>query len=322
MSGKKIFTITKEDDGIRLDRWVKRHRPDIPHGMLQKLLRKGAIKLDGKKAETSTRLVKGQQLTLPQVEKKDDRPATTPKESSPEDAEQYLIRNILYEDSNLFIFNKPAGLATQGGTGVKRSVDSMLMHLKGAERDKPRLVHRIDKDTSGILVVARTLKAANELGALFKTRAVDKTYWAIVVGTPNPRMGKINLPIADKQFDGDVEKSAVVEKGGKPATTLYQVIDNASKSAAWVALKPITGRMHQLRVHLLAIGHPILGDGKYGGRKAFMNGFPNQMHLHAREISFTAFGKKIHVKAPLPAHMQGTFDTLGFEEGQGNNIAI
>jgi 23S rRNA pseudouridine955/2504/2580 synthase len=320
MSDKKSFTITREDDGIRLDRWIKRHRPEIPHSMLNKLLRKGAIRLDGKKAEANTRLSAGQEITLPQVNKAPEGPYIPKKNAaSAIDAKQQLIKNILYQDENLFIINKPTGLATQGGSKVRLSVDGMLEHLVLDGKEKPRLVHRLDKDTSGVLVIARTRKAATLLGKIFQTREVEKTYWAVVVGLPMPQAGKVNLPIVDKKKDGGaMEKAMVDEKEGKKALTLYQVVDHASDKVSWVALKPVTGRMHQLRVHMQAIGHPILADGKYGGREAFIHGLGDRMHLHARSIYFPDFyGKRIEVKAPLPPHIKATFTQLGFSEKEG-----
>jgi 23S rRNA pseudouridine955/2504/2580 synthase len=316
MTPKQTFKVSSDEDGMRLDRWVKRHRPDIPHSMLQKLLRKGAIRLDGKKAESNTRLSSGQELQFPLVQKAPEGPRL-PKQNSASatDAKQQLIKNILYQDEHVFIINKPAGLATQGGSKVRLSVDGMLEHLADG-KEKPRLVHRLDKDTSGILVLARTRKAAALLGKIFQSREVKKTYWAVVVGLPLPQTGQVDLPIVDKKENGGaMEKAAVDEKEGKKALTFYQVVDHASDKVSWVSLQPVTGRMHQLRVHMAAIGHPVLGDGKYGGREGFIRGLADQMHLHARSIHFPdLFGKKIEVKAPLPPHMKATFKALGFEE--------
>ncbi|NDF12041.1 MAG: RluA family pseudouridine synthase [Proteobacteria bacterium] len=312
----QIVTVHEEDDGIRLDRWFKRHYPDIPHGLVQKLLRKGAIKVGGKKAETSTRISAGQEIRVPHVNERPQEEVYVPKpkyEATFEDAQRLLIDNILYEDQHMIAFNKPAGLAAQGGSKIKLSVDSLLYFLAQGG-SKPKLVHRIDKDTSGVMIVAKSAKAATELGKRFKEKTLEKTYWAIVVGEPEIPSGKISMPVLAKKSDGKNEKSVVDESEGKPAITLYRIIEKAARRLSWMELQPVTGRMHQLRVHMSAIGHPIVGDGKYGGTDAFIEGISEKMHLHARRIVIPNFyGKKIDVKAPLPPHMEETFEMMGFE---------
>lgn len=307
-----IRTISADDNGTRLDRWVKRNYPSISQALLQKLLRKGAIKLDGKKVEANARLSEGQQLRMPEIE---DRPKQEKRkvQASLEDARKYLLDNILYKDEHVLVLNKPAGLPSQGGSKVRLSVDAMLEHLTFGLPTKPKLVHRIDKDTSGILILARTSKAATLLTKYFKEKRIEKYYWAVVVGVPEPKQGKIALPLAAKKSDGKIEKSAVDEEEGKPAVTHYMVKEAASTTLAFVELNPVTGRMHQLRVHMEAIGHPILGDGKYGGKKAFIHGLSNSMHLHARRVVIPNFmGKKLEVTAPLPPHMQRTWQFFSF----------
>lgn len=310
----QIIKVKEEDEGIRLDRWFKRYYPDIPHSMVQKLLRKGAIKLAGKKAETSTRISAGQEIRVPQLEARPDEFRPREKyEVTLEDAQTLLMNNIIYSDAQIIAINKPPGLAAQGGSKVKISVDAMLPFLaeNGAT---PKLVHRIDKDTSGVMVLARTAKVAAELGLRFQEKTLEKTYWAIVVGEPEILSGKISMPLSAKQFDGRIEKATVDVENGKTAITLYRVLERAARKLSWMELQPVTGRMHQLRVHMSEIGHPIVGDGKYGGAESFIDGISEDMHLHARRIVIPNFyGKKIDIVAPLPPHMKETFDLMGFE---------
>lgn len=317
----EIITISDEDAEQRLDRWFKRRYPGITQGRLQKMLRGGDIRIDGKRAkEAGTRLLAGQQIRIPPLGesaiKKNDSIKAIAK-ISPAD-EKMLVDSIIYKDANVLVINKPAGLAVQGGSGTTRHIDMMLdvLKLDGAER--PRLVHRLDKDTSGVLVLARTRKAATFLGHAFQTKDVRKIYWAVVVGVPSPESGKIDLPLSKKM--GSVtgnEKVWVDEFEGKKAITIYRTIESAGKSTAWVEMEPITGRTHQLRAHMAALKTPILGDGKYGGEGAFLSGaeIAKKLHLHARAISFpNPGGGATIVVAELPQHMKETWEYLGFYE--------
>ncbi len=311
--------ITSEDSGIRLDRWFKRHMPELNHGVLEKALRKGLIRLDGKKSESSFRLEEGQVLRIradsldvpvnPRLRKK--------QVSAPEPSRlQALRRAILYEDERLLVLNKPAGLAVQGGSGQKNHVDGLLAHLGNPKQGALKLVHRLDKDTSGVLLLAKGAKSASLLSALFARKEVEKIYLALVVGVPKPREGLIDLPLLKgvASVAQSREKVYVDEENGQRAVTKYRVLDALGKHLAWVELRPVTGRTHQLRAHMAAIGCPIVGDGKYGGSIAFMKdlGLPEQLHLHAQRIVLPAWGgDRIDVSAPLPAHMKRSKNLLG-----------
>lgn len=328
--------ITEEESGIRLDRWVKRHYPLVAHGMLEKMLRKGAVRCEGKKAKSSDRLAAGQLVSVPESfaqiapEARAVR-AKTVAHIPPEFIAQ-LQQAVLYRDARVIVLNKPAGVPVQGGSGQKYSIDAALDHLRFDAKERPRLVHRLDKDTSGVLVLARTVSAASTLAKLFAGKSVEKYYWALAIGLPKLRRGTIDLPLAkqvsgknsyiavasDRDDAGDetYEKVEVVEEGGKRAVTHYEVLDHLHKTLSWVEMLPVTGRTHQLRVHMAATGHPLLGDGKYGGSAAFLEGMPlsRKLHLHARRIVITGLpGEPIDVTAPLPPHMQESFTSLGFE---------
>jgi 23S rRNA pseudouridine955/2504/2580 synthase len=304
--------IEEVDSGIRLDRWFKRHMPAMTHGLLEKLLRKGDIRVNGKKAKASDRVEAGQVIGVRFEVSGFSKNELTPKTSqlTPEDA-RMMQSLVLYKDADVIVINKPAGLAVQGGSKVTRSVDGMLDALRFDAKERPKLVHRLDRDTSGVLVLARSAKAASRLMHAFAGKKVEKTYWALVKGAPEIAQGKIDLPLA-KQEEGDVEKVAIDEEDGKRAVTLYRVLERLSKALAWVELMPVTGRTHQLRVHMAAIGHPIIGDGKYGGRAAFIDGMElsHTLHLHARRIAIPGV---LDVTAPLPRHMKESWKTLGLE---------
>lgn len=320
--GVELVTITNDDADQRLDRWFKRRYPGITQGRLQKMLRGGEIKIDGKKVkEAGVRISEGQVVRVPPMgdgalvrkEKK-----TADVKISAKD-EQDLVNSIIYKDSHVLVIDKPAGLAVQGGSGTSHHLDLMLDCLKLDGVERPRLVHRLDKDTSGVLVLARSRKAAAKLSHAFQTKDVRKLYWAVVAGQPDPAGGKVDLPLSKKSSKGagSNEKVWVDEYEGKRAVTIYRTIENAGKRASWVELEPITGRTHQLRVHMAALGTPILGDGKYGGQGAFLGGaeIAKQMHLHARAIRFPNPGGGFStVTAPLPSHMRDTWQYLGFYE--------
>jgi 23S rRNA pseudouridine955/2504/2580 synthase len=308
--------ISEADDDVRLDRWFKRHYPALSHGMLEKHLRKGDVRVDGKKAKSPDRLVQGQSLeiffkveALQSVEKK--KPEKRP--LSPEDI-LMMQRAVLYKDANVIILNKPFGLAVQGGTGITKSVDDLLGTLMFDGKERPKLVHRLDKDTTGVLVLARSAKAAKLLMHGFSDKEIEKTYLALVIGQPLPLKGVVDKPLAKcVQGEGGFELMAV-DEAGKRAITEYQVVELLAGKFSVVQLSPLTGRTHQLRVHMADIGCPIVGDGKYGGRltESAMD-VENKLHLHAQRIQIPAMlgAKKIDVTAPLPKHMQRSFDSLG-----------
>lgn len=308
------FKITDDESGARLDRWFRKKFPDVTHSFLQQMLRKKEVKVNGKKIEANYRINSGDVVEVKDFKeiKKPEGPVKTKIKISEHDVKD-LIKNIIYKDDNIIAINKPQGLAAQGGSGLSISVDYMLDYLKFGNEERPKLVHRIDKDTSGVMILARSAKAAAILGQMFKDKSIEKTYWAVVVGLPAIEKGKIDIPILAKKAQGKIEKAAVDEDEGSSATTYYNVLDNAGNSISFVELMPITGRMHQLRVHMAHIGNPILGDGKYGGKKAFIEGVGETMHLHARKIKFNFMGKKIEITSPLPKHMRETFRMFNFE---------
>lgn len=318
MSAVQTVAVTDEEAELRLDRWFHRRYPGLGHGRLSKFLRTGQVRVDGKRAEGSLRLAPGMLIRVPPLDATDiaPRPASaTVKRAPPLKEIAALQQAVLYRDADVLIIDKPAGLAVQGGTGIDVSVDSMLDALRFDGRERPKLVHRLDRDTSGVLVLARNARAAKWLTAAFKARETEKVYWAVVQGSPKPSRGKIDIPLA-KVPGPTGEKMIEDEDAGKRAVTLYTVIDRAAGRAAWVALSPLTGRTHQLRAHCAALGTPIVGDGKYGGRSAFIEGpgIAKRLHLHARSIRLrTPDNRTIEATAPLSPHMASTFKAFGFD---------
>ena len=311
----------------RLDRWLRRLYPGLTQGRVEKMLRTGQIRVDGRRIKSSHRLSPGEVVRLPPFEPGDaDKSATRRRVSSHRaddgddgkraaDADR-IKAMTLYKDDAVLVLNKPAGLAVQGGTSVSRSVDGMLDAVaeEGAEGGgRPRLVHRLDRDTAGVLVLARTPEAARRLTAAFRGRSVRKIYWGLVRGIPEPADGVIDAPL--NKSGGSREKMEIDESDGRRAITLFRTLDRAGKVVAWLALWPRTGRTHQIRAHCAAIGTPILGDGKYGGREAFVDseGLARKVHLLARRIVLPHPGGRgmIDVTAPLPDHMTAAFDVFG-----------
>ena len=313
MSGVQNIVVEKDDGGIRIDRWFKRHFPDVSFVMLQKKMRKGEVRLDGKRVKGKERLEEGQTVRVPPL---DASPSGAPKKKQGRrmsDAEFRELQSwVLYKDDDVIVINKPAGLPTQGGTGQTKHLDGMLDGLRFDGKYRPRLVHRLDKDTSGVLLLGRSPNAAAALAESFKSRDTDKRYFAVVMGVPTPSEGRIKLTMEKAPIKGN--ERMVVSPEGKHSVTDYMVVDKAQPAAAWLALKPLTGRTHQLRLHCAEMGHPIVGDGKYGGADAFLSGsISNKMHLHSYFISFPhPSGGMVTVTAPLPDHMAATFDMLGF----------
>lgn len=306
-------TIAEDDDGIRLDRWFKRHRPGTPHALLARWARSGQLTLDGRKADVSDRIEAGQRLVMPTPPVETAaRPARKGRPLT--DADIDLAESmVIHRDASALVLNKQPGLATQGGTKTEQHVDGLLDALKFDGPVRPKLVHRLDKDTSGALLIARTPRAAAWFAKSFSNRSARKTYWAIVVGVPDIQQGEIDLPLAKQPGSGG-EKMHVDDKG-LASKTRYRVIERAGNSAAWVELQPLTGRTHQLRVHMAAIGHPIVGDGKYGGKGAFLTGtISRKLHLHSRRLRIDhPDGGSIDVSADVPEHFGASLDALGFD---------
>ena len=306
--------IAPDDDGIRLDRWFKRHYPALTHGRLEKLLRKGEVRLDGKRAKAADRLIAGQTLRLPpQVihDKAEARPKAMAVKST-----RKLEDMILYMDKHLFVINKPSGLATQGGSGLKEHVDGMLDQLAYEKNTRPKLVHRLDRDTSGVLMVARTAQSAAGLSRALAGRDASKIYWALVKGVPKEKHGIIKGALAKEGVRGKDERMEISEdEDAKFALTEYAVMGQAGQEFAWIVAKPVTGRTHQIRVHLASLGTPIVGDFKYGGAESRGKGaIADKLHLHARSLDIARpDGGRLQVSAPLPPHMLKSWELLGFD---------
>jgi len=310
----RTFTVSDDDDGIRLDRWFKRHMPEVSFNLVSRWARTGQLRLAGKRAVPGDRVEAGQEIRVPPIEPAPQRQSRQPaREPLTPDEEQFVRDMVIYEDPAAFVLNKPPGLATQGGTKTHQHLDRLLDGLAG-DGGRPKLVHRLDKDTSGALLVARSARAAGHFAKAFSGRTARKIYWAIIVGVPDMAEGAIDAPLAKQPGTGG-EKMHIDEDHGLPAKTRWRVIDRAGNRAAWVELQPLTGRTHQLRAHMAAIGHPIVGDAKYGGAEAFLTGgISRKLHLHARRLRIDAPDRgKIDVTAELPPHFAETLATLGFD---------
>lgn len=320
MSGVVTETVSAKEDGSRLDRFIKR-RVQLTQGQVEKLLRTGQIRVDGARAKANTRLEAGQAVRLPPLSADAWRPAKAEAKSGPAPRDAAFIRDlVIYQDDDMIALNKPAGIAVQGGTKQGRHIDGMLGALADGE-NRPKLVHRLDRDTSGVLLLARHPTAAAHLGDLFRGRDMDKVYWAVTVGVPNPRAGQLRSWMAKGIQPGeDREKmylSSQGAEGARHAITDYVTISTAAQRAAWVALKPLTGRTHQLRLHMQELGTSILGDIKYATRREVPVGVGKGLHLHARALVIPRKrGKPLTITAPLAPHMAETFATLGFLEDE------
>jgi 23S rRNA pseudouridine955/2504/2580 synthase len=309
---------------MRLDRWFRLHLPQVNFAYLNKLTRSGQVRVEGGRARTNTRLMEGQEIRVPPLsfEKRPaDEPAAEVKPLTK--ADRALLKSMaLFEDKDLLILNKPPGLAVQGGTSTHRHLDGLLESLGLELGERPRLVHRLDRDTSGVIVVAKRRSIAAALGKLFATRAVKKTYWAAVRGVPSPLQGKVDVAlIKAKGPRGDQVRPSEEgeEDDAQRAVTHYNVIDKAPPVLSWVSLKPVTGRQHQLRAHMAHIGTPIAGDEKYHGDKDLPAAIGKKLHLHARRIVFPHPREPkttVDVTAPLPPHMRETFDLFGFDHAR------
>ncbi|ANY19936.1 Ribosomal large subunit pseudouridine synthase C [Tsuneonella dongtanensis] len=312
------FTVAADDDGVRLDRWFKRHLPQVGFATVSRWARTGQIRVDGKRAKPEDRLAQGQVLRVPPGgDAPKGKPAPKRRELSDEEIASAQAM-VIEKTPAAIVLNKPPGLATQGGTKTTSHVDGLLDAFMDEGDPRPRLVHRLDKDTSGVLLVARTPGSAAFFSKRFSGRSAKKIYWALVAGVPDVAHGLIEAALAKQPGTGG-EKMHVDEENGQPAKTRYRVVDRAGNRAAWVELEPLTGRTHQLRAHMAAIGHPIVGDGKYGGQDAFLTGsVSRKMHLHARRLIIDhpegkGYGKKLDVTADLPEHFAASMEQLGFD---------
>ena len=337
MSGVQTLTVTEGDAGQRLDRWFRRQFPHVPQGRIEKMCRKGELRVDGGRVKGSTRLEAGQQVRIPPLPKPGE--ARPVERSAVSEADAKMIRAaVIYRDDHVIALNKPPGLPVQGGSKLTRHVDGMAEALRFGLEEKPRLVHRLDKDTSGVLIMARTRAVAASLTEAFRHRDTRKIYWAAIAGVPTPRAGTIRFGLVkapghgkggegEKMLclhPGEVERT----QGAKHATTDYIVVEPAGTRTAWVGLVPVTGRTHQLRAHMAELGHPIVGDGKYGGsgQENLGNGWGAQLggevsrklHLHARSLTLShpVTGARLHLTAPLPDHMARTWEMFQWQPSE------
>lgn len=323
--------VAKDEDGQRLDRWLKLHYPELPHGRLHKLCRTGQIRVNGGRVKANARLEAGQEVRAPLF--KDElaaapgaggkssltKPSLTPPLGLSKADRTFIERMIIYEDDDVLILNKPLGIAVQGGSGTTRHIDGLLAGMEDRFGCRVRLVHRLDRDTTGVLAAAKSRDVAAKLGRLFQTRSVQKIYWALVRGVPKPAQGKIDASLVKMAGpEGDrVRKAGPGEQdAAQHAVTHYSVIDQASTKISWLSLKPVTGRQHQLRVHMAILGTPILGDSKYDARDELpLEGIERKLHLHARRLVLPHPGGQgvLDISAPLPEHMRATWEMLGFD---------
>jgi 23S rRNA pseudouridine955/2504/2580 synthase len=320
MSGIETRQVEKDEAGMRLDRWFKHHFPGLGFGHLQKLIRSGQVRVDGGRVETSTRLAAGQQVRVPPLQPQDAR-SGAPSVVRRSGDRAVLEAAILHEDAQVIVLNKPAGLAVQGGSGLTRHVDAMLESYTDRHGRKPKLVHRLDRDTAGALVVARTRSAAAFLGEAFKARETRKIYWALVAGVPRPPHGRISTFLVREEEKERMRVTSHGEAGADHAVSHYAVAEQAGQKLAWLVMRPITGRTHQLRAHAAHIGNPIVGDPKYFEIENWElpGGIQNRLHLLARRIIVPhPDGGVLDVSAPLPPHMQQSWAVLGFEERIGD----
>ena len=316
-TGVQTVAVTADEAGMRVDRFLEARFPGLSFSHIQRVIRKGEVRVNGKRTQPKNRLEVGQSVRIPPLRLEAPRAHAAGGEAD-EKTRAFLKSITLYEDADVLVLNKPMGLAVQGGSGTTRHIDGMLESLRNAHGQRPRLVHRLDKDTAGCLLVAKTRFAAAALAKTFRSRAARKIYWALVAGVPKPQQGRISTFLA-KQERADESFMRIArhgEKGAAHAVTYYAVVETSGPLLAWVSLKPVTGRTHQLRAHLDHIGHPIVGDPKYFARENWQlpGGMQNRLHLLARRIVVPhPRGGVIDVSAPLPPHMQQSWNLLGLD---------
>jgi 23S rRNA pseudouridine955/2504/2580 synthase len=323
-AGVQTVAVTADESGMRVDRFLEARFPGLSFSHIQRIIRKGELRVNGKRAQPKDRLQAGQAVRIPPLRLDEPRPVS-PGRAADAQTRDFLRSITLHEDDDVLVLNKPMGLAVQGGSGTTRHLDGMLEVMRDLKGQRPRLVHRIDKDTAGCLLVAKTRFAATALAKTFRTRSARKTYWALVPGVPKPRQGRISTYLAkDEREDESIMRVAKHgEEGASHAVTYYALVDTAARELAWISLKPVTGRTHQLRAHMAHIGHPIVGDPKYFDKENWQlpGGLQNRLHLLARRIVVPhPRGGTIDVTAPLPPHMQQTWNLVGFDAGRYDPI--
>ncbi len=324
-TGVQTLVVEPDEADMRVDRFLVARFPQLAFTHIQRIVRKGELRVDGKRAQPNERLTAGQKVRIPPL--KLDQPRPVSRSSAKDQGDLEFLKSItLYEDKDVLIINKPMGLAVQGGSGTTRHVDGLLECMRDAEGQKPRLVHRLDKDTAGCLVIAKTRFAASTMAKSFRARTTRKIYWALVAGVPRVRQGRVSTYLAKEGDEGDSRMRVARhgDEGASHALTYYAIIDTAAHKLAWLSLKPVTGRTHQLRAHTAHIGHPIVGDPKYFDIENWElpGGIQNKLHLLARRIviAHPRTGKSIDITAPLPPHMQQSFNLLGFDTSQYDPI--
>ena len=312
--------IKPDEDGLRLDRWFARHYPALTHGRLEKLLRTGQVRVEGARVKASHRVAEGQTVRVPPLPVSSAEVLAEKPKPKINAKDRALVESfVLHRDSDVIVLNKPHGLAVQGGTKTERHLDALLPALAREGEDRPRLVHRLDRDTSGVMIVAANARAAAALAKSFRARDTRKIYWALTTGVPQPRGGKIDGALVKRAAADGRERVRLAEEGedddAKTAVTLYEVLDHVT-TMAWVALMPLTGRTHQLRAHMAAIDTPIVGDNKYGKEPSRSHGeIPNRLMLHARRLRIRhPKGHYLDITAPLPPHMAKVWDMFGFDK--------
>jgi 23S rRNA pseudouridine955/2504/2580 synthase len=323
-TGVQNVAVTADEAGMRVDRFLEARFPGLSFSHIQRVIRKGELRVNGRRAQPKQRLEAGQAVRIPPLRLEQERPRTAAGEAEAK-TRDFLKSITLYEDADVLVLNKPMGLAVQGGSGTTRHLDGMLEVLRDAQGQRPRLVHRLDKDTAGCLLVAKTRFAAAALAKTFRSRSARKIYWALVAGVPKPRQGRISTFLAKEEREDDsfMRIARHGEEGASHAVTYYAVVDTAARQLAWLSLKPVTGRTHQLRAHMAHIGHPIVGDPKYFAKENWElpGGVQNRLHLLARRIVVPhPRGGTIDMTAPLPPHMQQSWNLLGLEAARYDPI--
>jgi len=315
-TGVQTVAVTPDEAGMRVDRFLEARFPTLSFSHIQRIIRKGELRVNGRRAQPKDRLAAGQAVRIPPLRLDQPKPARPDSEA---DKTRAFLKSItLHEDADVMVLNKPMGLAVQGGSGTVKHLDGMLEVLRDAHGQRPRLVHRLDKDTAGCLLVAKTRFAAAALAKTFRSRAARKIYWALVAGVPKPRQGRISTYLAKEEREDEsfMRIARHGEEGASHAVTFYAVVETAARQLAWLSLKPVTGRTHQLRAHCAHIGHPIVGDPKYFSKENWdlPGGLQNRLHLTARRIVVPhPRGGTVDVTAPLPPHMQQSWNLIGFD---------
>jgi 23S rRNA pseudouridine955/2504/2580 synthase len=313
-AGVQTVTVSGDEAGMRVDRFFEARFPGLSFSHIQRIIRKGEVRVNGRRVEPKGRLDAGQTVRIPPLKLDAPKPA----KAADATTRDFLKSITLYEDADVLVLNKPMGLAVQGGSGTTRHVDGMLEAMRDAQGQKPRLVHRLDKDTAGCLLIAKTRFAATALAKSFRTRSARKIYWALTAGVPKPKQGRISTFLAkeDREDEALMRIAQHGEEGASHAVTYYAVVETAAQRLAWVSLKPVTGRTHQLRAHMAHIRHPIIGDPKYFNKENWElpAGIQQKLHLLARRLVIPhPRGGTIDVTAPLPPHMQQSWNLLGFD---------